>query len=142
MTAFYADLDGGGSDNFIRNVTVVVQSEFGRRLRENADQGTDHGSGGVMLVLGGSVNGGIYGEWPGLEFDQLYDGADLAVTTDYRRVLSEILIRRHTNPRLGRIFPAYTDYSPMGIVEGPDLTPDYSTGAPDKGPTGIQLRGK
>lgn len=61
------------------------------------------------------------GQWPGLANEQLFDGADLAVTTDYRRVLSEILIRRMGNSHLGEIFPGYTGYSPLGIVNGVDL---------------------
>jgi hypothetical protein len=79
-----------------------------------------------MLVLGGNVNGGqIYGDWPGLHSDQLYDRADLAVTTDFRRVLSEILIRRLGNPYLGYVFPGYSNYEPLGIVQGEDLEPLY-----------------
>jgi hypothetical protein len=75
-----------------------------------------------MLVLGGSVNGGrVFGDWPGLGSGQLYDGADLAVTTDYRQVLSEILIRRLGNPNLPYIFPGYFGYQPLGIVRGEDL---------------------
>ncbi|NOZ72891.1 MAG: DUF1501 domain-containing protein, partial [Chloroflexi bacterium] len=119
LHAFYTDLDNGGNDNPAKKLTIVVMSEFGRRLRENAAAGTDHGHGNVMMVLGGSVNGGqVYGQWPGLHTDQLYDHADVAVTTDYRQVLSEILIRRLGNPQLGEVFPNYRDYSPLGIVEG------------------------
>ncbi len=121
LSAFYTDLD----TQYTNRVTVAVMSEFGRRLRQNADYGTDHGHGGIMLLLGGEVNGGLYGHWPGLRNDQLYDGADLAVTTDYRRVLSEILIRRYGNPNLGIIFPGYKDYSPLGVVQGTDITPIY-----------------
>ena len=105
---------------------MVVQSEFGRRLRENADHGTDHGHGNMMLVMGGNTNGGIHGQWPGLANEDLYDGADLAVTTDFRRVLSEILIRRMGNNKLGVVFPGYMDYQPLGVVAGVDMAPDYS----------------
>ena len=99
-------------------------SEFGRRLRENANHGTDHGHGSVMLVLGGQVNGGkVYGSWPGLSVDQLYDRADLAVTTDYRRVLSEILLARLENSNLDYIFPGYQGYQPMGLVRGNVVLP-------------------
>ena len=83
----------------------------------------------MILVLGGNVNGGVHGTWPGLDSTQLFDNADLAVTTDFRRVLSEVLIRRLGNNRLGVIFPGYTDYQPMGIVTGVDLPPDYSADA-------------
>jgi hypothetical protein len=102
---------------------VVVQSEFGRELRENSDSGTEHGYGNQMFVLSGNAIGGLHGSWPGLAPGQLTDGTDLTVTTDYRRVLSEILIRRMCNPNLAAIFPGYTGYSPLGIVSGPDLPP-------------------
>ena len=91
-----------------------------------------------MLAMGGSVNGGLYGQWPGLGPEQLFDNADLQVTTDFRRVLSEILIRRLGNPRLGQIFPGYSNYTPLGVVQGDDLLPDYST-APGQG-GGILLK--
>jgi hypothetical protein len=121
---------------------VVVQSEFGRSFRENASRGTDHGHGNVMFVLGGTVNGGsVMGTWPGLGSEQLYDRRDLAITTDYRRVLSEIMIRRFGNPNLGIVFPDYSDYQPLGIVRGGDIPPNYSdepvdaTPVPDPGGT-------
>ncbi|MCP4898580.1 MAG: DUF1501 domain-containing protein [bacterium] len=126
LEALYVDLDGSGAQNYTNRLTVVVQSEFGRRLRENADDGTDHGHGNVMFVLSGNATGGIHGVWPGLSTEQLFDNADLAVTTDFRRVLSEILIRRLGNNHLGFIFPGYSDYEPLGIVSGTDLPPDYS----------------
>jgi uncharacterized protein (DUF1501 family) len=121
LAALYQDLDGAGG--IAQRMTVVVQSEFGRRLRENDDSGTDHGHGNVMLVMGGHVNGGVHGTWPGLHNDQLYDRADLAVTTDYRRVLAEIMIRRLGNNRLDQIFPGYTTYQPLNVVQGLDLPP-------------------
>jgi uncharacterized protein (DUF1501 family) len=117
MAALYTDLDGAGGGNYTSRMTAVVMSEFGRRLRENASHGTDHGHGSAMFVLGGNVNGGqVYGSWPGLGENQLYDRADLAVTTDYRRVLSEILIGRLQNPNIDYIFPDYTGYQPLNIV--------------------------
>jgi uncharacterized protein (DUF1501 family) len=130
LAAFYTDLDGCGASNYNKRTTIVVMSEFGRRLRENANHGTDHGHGNVMLVLGGNVNGGqVYGQWPGLRNDQLYDGADLAITTDYRRVLSEIVTRRLGNPNLGTIFPNYSGFTPMNIVvdayPSPNIPPGY-----------------
>ena len=123
LAAFYADLAGCGGTNYANKTTVVVMSEFGRRLRENADGGTDHGHGSMMMVMGGNVNGGIYGDWPGLEPNQLYDNADLEVTTDYRNVLSEVLIRRLNNPNIDTIFPGFTEYSEMNIVRGGAGTP-------------------
>ncbi len=131
LSAFYTDLD----TQYTNRLTVVVMSEFGRRLRQNADYGTDHGHGGIMLALGGNVNGGLYGQWPGLQNEQLYDGADLAVTTDYRQVLSEILIRRFANPSLGIVFPGYQNYSPLGIVKGVDIPPIYDNPKPPPTPT-------
>ena len=125
MAAFYLDLDGAGLENYTQRMTMVVQSEFGRRLRENADRGSDHGHGNVMMVMSGNATGGVHGTWPGLANEQLFDGADLAVTTDYRRVLSEILIRRMGNPYLGEIFPDYQGYAPLGVVAGTDLTPIF-----------------
>ncbi len=128
LGAFYDDLGGFGGTDYTNKTTIVLQSEFGRRLRQNADRGTDHGHGGVMMVMGGNTIGGVHGPWPGLANDQLYDGADLAVSTDFRRVLSEILIRRMGNNSLGVVFPGYADYQPLGVVHGTDLPPDYSPG--------------
>lgn len=122
LAAFYIDLDESGSPTYADRMTLVVVSEFGRRLTENASRGTDHGHGSGIFVLGGQVNGGrVISNWPGLQNEQLYDRADLAVTTDYRQVLSEIVVRRLGNARLGSVFPGYKDYQPMGIVRGPDL---------------------
>jgi uncharacterized protein (DUF1501 family) len=120
LAAFYAALEASGH---IGRVTVVVQSEFGRRVRANDAGGTDHGYGNPMLVMGGPVNGRrFYGTWSGLDPEILspYYG-DVPVTTDYRRVLSELLVRRMGNPDLGHVFPGYAGYSPLGIVQGTDL---------------------
>ena len=124
LTAFYNDLNAGGE---AARVTVIVQSEFGRRVRQNGSGGTDHGYGNPMLVLGGPVNGRkFYGQWLGLDPQVLspYFG-DVPVTTDFRRVFSELLIRRMANNKLGNVFPGYTGYSPLGIFQGTDLTPQY-----------------
>ena len=130
------DLSNSGGIDHSKRLTVVVMSEFGRSFKENASRGTDHGHGNVMLVVGGGVNGGqVYGQWPGLRTDQLYDRRDLAITTDYRRVLSELLIRKLGNPNLGTIFPGYGDYAPLGIVQGSDLTPVYAPVTPTPTPT-------
>jgi uncharacterized protein (DUF1501 family) len=95
--------------------TLVTMTEFGRRVAENASQGTDHGTASGMLVLGGNVNGGqIYGTWPGLGAAQLTNG-DLAITTDFRQVVSEILVKRQGEANLGTVFPGLT-YQPLGIV--------------------------
>lgn len=127
LAALYLDLDGSGANNYTSKFNCLVMSEFGRRLRENADGGSDHGHGNVMMLLSGNATGGVHGAWPGLHPDQLYDGADVDVTTDYRRVLSEILVRRMANNNLGTIFPGYTGYSPLGIVQGPDTPPVFES---------------
>ena len=125
LAAFYIDLNGSGCANYTSRLTTVVMSEFGRRLRENASHGTDHGHGSVMLAMGGAVKGGrVYGQWPGLSNALLYDGADLAVTTDYRRVLSEILTRRLGNTNLAAVFPGYTYSAPLDfVVDGYPVAP-------------------
>ncbi|HMM65659.1 MAG TPA: DUF1501 domain-containing protein [Dokdonella sp.] len=124
LSAFYADLASSAAGNLMQRTSVIVVSEFGRRVQENADGGTDHGYGNVMLALGGSVNGGqVYGSIPGLATAQLYQGTDVAVTTDYRRIVSEALIRRMGNPNIYYVFPGYSGYTPMGIFQGTDLPP-------------------
>jgi uncharacterized protein (DUF1501 family) len=116
LAAFYKDM---ATANLTQKLTIVVMSEFGRRLAENASRGTDHGHGGAMLVLGGNVNGGkLYGRWPGLGAQQLYDRADLAATMDYRTVLAEILKVRLNTERLATIFPGFSMGQPLGIVRG------------------------
>ena len=112
LSNLYLDLDSGYADR----LSVVVISEFGRRLVQNEAYGTDHGHGSVMFTLGGGVNGGqVYGAWPGLHNDQLYDHADLAITTDYRQVLTELLARRLGNLDIGTVFPGYSPSGDLGI---------------------------
>jgi uncharacterized protein (DUF1501 family) len=113
LANFYLDLDSG----YTEKLSVVVVSEFGRRLVQNDSYGTDHGHGNVMFTLGGNVNGGqVYGRWPGLNNDQLYDHADLAVTTDYRQVLSELLGKRMGNTDIESVFPGFSgNYNPLGL---------------------------
>jgi uncharacterized protein (DUF1501 family) len=111
LSAFARDLGDRMSD-----VVVVTMSEFGRTAAENGNSGTDHGHGGVMMVLGGPVRGGsVYGRWPGLEPEQLFDGRDLAVTTDYRDVLSEI-VRDHLRQNPAEVFPGYAPGTPLGLL--------------------------
>jgi len=106
---------GGGLAVFAKELgqdwddtVVVVISEFGRTVHENGNGGTDHGHGNVVWVLGGSVRGGrVYGDWPGLAKAQLYQGRDLAVTTDYRTIFA-VILERHlglADDQLARIFP-------------------------------------
>jgi uncharacterized protein (DUF1501 family) len=91
----------------MEDIVLVTMSEFGRTAREDGNAGTDHGHGNVMMVLGGPVRGKkVYGRWPGLGPDQLYEGLDLAVTTDFRDVLGE-LVSRHLSRNPNQVFPAY-----------------------------------
>ncbi len=92
LAAFHTDLEGASA----RTLTLAM-TEFGRTAHENASGGTDHGHGSVMLALGGGVSGGRVltagGTWPGLGPENLHEGRDLAVTTDFRDVFAEILDR-------------------------------------------------
>jgi uncharacterized protein (DUF1501 family) len=112
LAAFYQDLGDRMED-----VTLVTMSEFGRTVKENGDRGTDHGHANVMFVLGGDVRGGkVYGEWPGLQEEQLYDGRDLALTTDFRDVLSELVSRHLGNSNLKSVFPGYENPKFRGLL--------------------------
>ncbi len=103
----------------MEDIVVVTMSEFGRTAQENGNGGTDHGHGGVMMVFGGPVRGGkVYGKWPGLEREQLYEGRDLAVTTDFREVLGE-LVRGHLGQKdLAGVFPGYRCGEGLGLLRG------------------------
>ena len=88
---------------------VLTMSEFGRAVSENGNRGTDHGHGNAMFVIGGDVRGGrVYGRWPGLARDKRYDGRDLAVTTDFRDVFGEIVVRHLGLEKPVAVFPGYT----------------------------------
>ncbi len=107
LAAFWTDLGDRRSD-----VAVVTMSEFGRTARENGDRGTDHGHANCMFVMGGDVRGGkVYGKWPGLAQEQLYEARDLALTTDFRDVLGELVSGQLGNRDLSRVFPGYTGKS-------------------------------
>ena len=101
IAAFWRDMgDDAG------NVTLVTMSEFGRTARENGTGGTDHGHANAMFVLGGNVKGGkVYGKWPGLENEQLNEGRDLALTTDFRQVLGEVVTQTLGAENLDLVFP-------------------------------------
>jgi uncharacterized protein (DUF1501 family) len=93
----------------------MIQSEFGRRLLSNASGGTDHGRAGAMMILGPQARGGrLLGRWPGLANSALEEGADLAVTTDYRDVLAEVLTGHMGLADVGPVFPGLTR-SPLGL---------------------------
>jgi uncharacterized protein (DUF1501 family) len=116
LTALYNDLAGSG---IAERMVVCVQSEFGRRVRENANRGTDHGSGNPMLVLGGRVVGGrLYGTFGGLQEGELFQNEDVATTTDTRRVLSEVVSRHLGNDDLASVFPDYDYPGPIGVMPG------------------------
>ena len=103
LAAFWRDLG-----DRMQDVVVVTMSEFGRTARENGSRGTDHGHANSMFVMGGGVKGGkVYGKWPGLEREQLYEGRDLALTTDFRDVLGELVSRHMGNPSVNGVFPGY-----------------------------------
>jgi uncharacterized protein (DUF1501 family) len=112
LAAFCKDLGDRMAD-----VAVVTMSEFGRTARENGSRGTDHGHANVMFVLGGKVRGGkVYGRWPGLAPEVLNEGRDLALTTDYRAVCSEVLARHMNRRDLGRIFPGFQTREQLRII--------------------------
>jgi len=103
IAAFWTDLGDLGEDT-----VVVTMSEFGRTARENGNRGTDHGHANVMFVLGGPVKGGkVYGRWPGLADSQLYEGRDLALTTDFRQVIGEAVAQHLGNKNLANVFPGF-----------------------------------
>ncbi len=110
LMAFWRDLGPRQQD-----VSVIVQSEFGRRLRSNDSGGTDHGRAGAMMVLGPQAKGGrLLGRWPGLTNSALEEGADLAVTTDYRDVLAEVLVSHMGLTDPGIVFPGLAP-QPLGL---------------------------
>jgi uncharacterized protein (DUF1501 family) len=114
LSAFDTDLGDRMED-----VVVVTMSEFGRTARENGNRGTDHGHANAMFVMGGGVKGGkVYGEWPGLQREQLHEGRDLAVTTDFRAVLSEVVAGQFKTKDAGKVFPGFTTDKRLGLING------------------------
>ncbi len=104
LSAFWTDLG-----DRVEDIALVTMSEFGRTAHENGNRGTDHGHANCMFVMGGAVKGGkVYGRWPGLEKEQLYEQRDLALTTDFRDVLGELVSHHLGNPSLHGVFPGYT----------------------------------
>jgi uncharacterized protein (DUF1501 family) len=103
ISALYADLKNHADD-----LVILTMTEFGRTARENGNRGTDHGHASVMFALGGRVKGGkVYGRWPGLKSDQLYEGRDLALTTDFRDIFAELAKNHLGAANLNAIFPGY-----------------------------------
>ena len=113
IAAFWTDLG-----NLAEDTVIVSMSEFGRTARENGNRGTDHGHANVMFVLGGPVKGGkVYGRWPGLQPQNLYEGRDLAVTTDFRQVLSEAVYRHLGSRQLAKVFPGFDKDDPRYFLK-------------------------
>ena len=116
LAAFHQDMG-----DRMQDVVVVTMSEFGRTAKENGNRGTDHGHANCMFVMGGDVKGGkVYGRWPGLSDHQLNQGRDLALTTDFRLVVGEILTRHLAVTDLKAVFPGF-DADPgkfVGLIRG------------------------
>jgi uncharacterized protein (DUF1501 family) len=112
LAAFHQDLG-----DRMAGITVVTMSEFGRAARENGNRGTDHGHANVMFVMGGDVRGGkVYGEWPGLQDEQLYEERDLNLTTDFRDVLGELVAKQMEASNLKAVFPGYPAPRFRGLI--------------------------
>jgi uncharacterized protein (DUF1501 family) len=112
IAALYQDLGQRMDD-----VVILTMSEFGRTVRENGNRGTDHGHANAMFVMGNSVRGGkVYGRWPGLKDDQLFEGRDLALTTDFREVFGEIAMQHLGATDLKAVFPGYHLTRPNRLI--------------------------
>jgi uncharacterized protein (DUF1501 family) len=101
-------------------VIVVTMSEIGRTARQNGTGGTDHGHANVMFVMGGQVRGGkVYGRWPGLGPEQLNEGRDLSVTTDFRAVLAEATLAVLRAPHMEQVFPgvSFASHNLPGVLK-------------------------
>jgi uncharacterized protein (DUF1501 family) len=112
LAAFRRDLGDRMAD-----VVVVTMSEFGRAVTENGTRGTDHGHGNAMMIMGGDVKGGkVYGKWPTLERSKLWEGRDLAITTDFRDVFAEVVTKHLGAKDTSNIFPGYQYKQPVGFL--------------------------
>ena len=112
ISAFWYDLGDLADDT-----VIVTMSEFGRTARENGNRGTDHGHANVMFVLGGQVRGGrVYGKWPGLADHQLYEGRDLALTTDFRTVVGEAVTKQVGVRNVSSVFPDFSMPAPLHLL--------------------------
>ena len=112
LASFWQDLGALAAET-----VVVTMSEFGRTARENGTRGTDHGHANVMFVMGGAVRGGkVYGRWPGLANEQLYEQRDLALTTDFRQVMAEAVARQLGNSRPERVFPGFRNPGSLRLL--------------------------
>jgi len=113
LSALYRDL----GDDRMRNIVVLTMTEFGRTIKQNGSGGTDHGHASALFVMGGPVKGGkVYGKWPGLAPEQLYEGRDLALTTDFRDVFSEVLKKHMRAVDTAKVFPGWQPGQTLGIL--------------------------
>jgi uncharacterized protein (DUF1501 family) len=112
IAALYRDLG-----DRMQNVVIVTMTEFGRAIKQNGSGGTDHGHASALFMAGGPVKGGkVYGKWPGLGPNQLFEGRDLALTTDFRDVFAEILTKHMHTADVAKVFPGYTSHQSLGIL--------------------------
>jgi uncharacterized protein (DUF1501 family) len=112
LAALYRDLG-----DRMRNVVIVTMTEFGRAIRQNGSGGTDHGHASCLFLAGGPVKGGkVYGQWPGLAPEQLFERRDLALTTDFRDVFGTILTEHMGTKEISRVFPGFTPRNSMKII--------------------------
>jgi uncharacterized protein (DUF1501 family) len=112
LAAFHRDLG-----DRMQDVVVVTLTEFGRTVRENGNRGTDHGHASVAFAVGGAVRGGkVHGAWPGLSSSRLYEGRDLAVTTDFRDLLGELLTGHLGARDLSTVFPGHSPGRVPGVL--------------------------
>jgi len=112
LSAFYKDM----GDTRMQRITVLVHTEFGRRVAENGSLGADHGTGCLAYLMGGGVNGGqVFTSWPGLASGNLEMGEDLKITTDLRSVLAEMLTRRMVGANIADVFPGFTGPFDAGV---------------------------
>jgi uncharacterized protein (DUF1501 family) len=112
LSAFYTDMGDRMSE-----VVVVTMSEFGRAVTENGNRGTDHGHGNAMMIMGGGVKGGkVYGKWPGLAPERRYESRDLAVTTDFREVFTELVKKHLAATDTSAVFPGFKSTGALGVL--------------------------
>ncbi len=110
LSAFHTDMG-----NRMQNITIMVHTEFGRRVAQNASLGVDHGTASLAYVIGGNVNGGqVFSQWPGLHDQDLEMNEDLKITTDLRNVLGELLMQRLGGTDINTVFPGLS-YTPVGV---------------------------
>lgn len=112
LQALYQDLG-----DRMRNIVVLTMTEFGRAIKQNGSGGTDHGHASALFVMGGPVKGGkVYGKWPGLAQEQLFEGRDLALTTDFRNVFAEVLTKHMGTANTAKVFPGWQPGQPLGLL--------------------------